>query len=1214
MPLKRSIFIVFALLCVVGLLIYNFGFTDILVGIYSFSSFSFVYFLAKFLFPTLFSKITQKLRQFLGIKSKRAKKLVPEYTFDKKQFVLNNLKDQVYKLCEAPLRIIEETEVKYIRKLHWKYHKATGEIIKLSGALSEVVPAMAKFGPKSFVVYGKPGVGKTSAIYEYLKTSLESLDNTAEKEEKDLVPVYFSLSSWKKNQSIKEWLIQEFKRIYHVDKIPAEYFLSKHKVFPFLDGLDQMGNDYREKCFFQIYQYTRHNPLGITSRPDAFKESIAFLKKKKINTQNIFNVFELRPLSLVQVRDITKQLPTKDTFQELFDKSPRLKSLARYPMVLQIICIIIEDLDAKDIASFEQEDDRSIFNKLWKKYDAHIFKTDQYLNYDQHPYTPKKMRNWLKNMAHQDDAFFIEELQPLFLSTKLMRLNYYLLSRILGAFLLSVAAGFFMSDPFDFWGAALISAFTIVSVIWLSRSYKRKKGKEIFTNLDAALRYKKNTSLGNSLGAVFLFLIPLIISLGAYFGFSTPRSPEFAGELQLNGLFSITEAIVGLLIAILMGLFFGIRSRWQKVDIDIRSVERIRRDWRNFFKYGILGGLSLGLFLIPLLYIFKRMTGNSIFNIWLQEKLYIENSYLFAFCAGAGLGFFLIGLTGYLNDNDTLLAKSKKKAQKSRPNFGIRKSFKNALKSGFLSIIVMTLLFGTVIGGLEGEITSTIKAVKVGIAFGILGFVWFGGLDVLSHYVLRALVFLDNSGPLNYTRFLEEAAHLRFIKAVGSGYEFTHPTLKDYFAQEDFGTLKRKSLKKWVVPLFCFIVSIPLAYSIFQRFYNDPHWSDPHGFEINLQTPYLRKVSGKPQMLVAQNIESGALRQLQFNAQGRIRTGTFVGYVSAGGTEAAFLGMGIGNTYDYPELYPVNHGALAISKKGTPKWHDFPEEDVYGLFETQRKLLLNISNSDTLVLKINDREWQNNTGKFLVKVMDVPKTRKKMHIISHRGAAGLAPENSLEAIQKGLALGADKIEIDIHQTQDGTLVLMHDKKVNRTTNGKGFIKNQDFNTLRSLELKTSQGNTDLPLRIPSLKEVLELVRPYEETKLLIEVKNSRSYPGLAKNLVDLIKAYNLTNRVEILSFDQKFIQEFKKTYPEFYTGIFVFGPLDYNTIKGIDAIGVYYHSLLLFPSFQKKLREKGYQIYAWNVNSQRSMQRLLDQEIDAIITDYPDVLKTAMGR
>ena len=191
MPGKRSILIVFTLLGIVGLLIYTFGLTDIVIGIYSFFSLPLVYFLAKFLFPSFFSRITQKLRHFLGIKRNRDRKLTPDYTFNKKQFVLKNLKDQVYKLCEAPLRIIDETEIKYIRKLHWKYYKSTGEVIKLNGALSEVVPAMAKFGPKSFVVIGKPGVGKTSAIYEYLKTALESLGNTSKEEEKDLVASLF---------------------------------------------------------------------------------------------------------------------------------------------------------------------------------------------------------------------------------------------------------------------------------------------------------------------------------------------------------------------------------------------------------------------------------------------------------------------------------------------------------------------------------------------------------------------------------------------------------------------------------------------------------------------------------------------------------------------------------------------------------------------------------------------------------------------------------------------------------------------------------------------------------------------------------------------------------------------------------------------------------------------------------------------------------------
>lgn len=1209
-PLKRSILFLLVLLLLVAGSVYFFGPPENLLSFYGVSGISIFLFLLRLFFPDELRLMMQKIRRLLGVKRRGAQKIIPEYNFDKKKYLLQNLKEQVYKRCKVHLNLINETEVKYITELNWRLHTHTSKDEKKQGSLLEVLRHTQKFSSKSFAVIGDAGVGKTSAIYNYLLQMLEAEETV--KEEEQPIPVYFSLSSLRRNQPFKEWLLQEFKRIYHLDKIPASHFLSKHKVFPFLDGLDQMSQDYRDKCFEDIYDYSRHNPIAITSRPQAFKDSIQHLKAKKMDASQIFDVYELRPLSSYQIKKITSALATKETFRDIFDKSPRLKSFVRFPMALQIVCVIIKDLTIADLNSLENGDDVEIFHKLWQKYDAYVFKTERDISAKSPSYSPTQLRHWLKNMALQGDSFFIEEMQPMFLSSKAMRLNYYFLSRLPAAFLLSIAAGFFLADPLDFWDAAVLTGLSVVGVIWLSRTYERKYGKKVFTNLYAALRHKKNTTLTTSLMNILLFLFPLILVLGVYYGFTTPRSPDIPGEMRFNNLFSSTEAIVGILIAILMAMFFGIRYRWQKIDIDIRSVERIRRDWRNFLIYGFLGGTALGLFLIPAVFLFRKLAGDSTFNIWLQEKLYIDNVYLFAFMVGSILGFFLAGLTGYLHDNDTLLDKTTKKKHKYRPNYGMRKSFVNALKSGVLCTIIMASLFGLVIGGMEGEITSVIKAVKAGIAFGILGFLWFGGLDVLSHYCLRIVIFLDNSGPLNYLRFLEEASQLRFVKPVGSGYEFMHPTLKDYFATGSFNTLKKSWLKRRMVPGICFLVLIPIIYTVTQRFTNDFHWQDAHGFELETSLPFLRPIPGSPNELLVSGLPDQHTKYLELTTHGRIRVGTFLGYMAAGGTEAGFLGMGVGNTFDYPDMQEVNHGALVLRKKGSTPWVPFPEEDVYGVGNNSRSVWVNVQNNDTLEFKINDREWQNNTGIFYVSIDTIPKTSNTMQIISHRGAAGLAPENTLEGIQKALELRVEKIEIDIHQTRDNQLVVMHDQKVDRTTNGKGKIQDLDLRTLKALEIKSDMAKTGEPLRIPDLDSVLKLISA-SNTKLLIEIKYPESYPGLAANLVQLVKKHRLTDQVEVFSFDKKFIRNFKKNYPDFYTGIFVFGPLDYKDVSGIDAVGVYYHSLIWFPSFKDRLKAKQLDVFVWNINSQRSMQRLIKLGVDGIITDRPELLKATLG-
>jgi glycerophosphoryl diester phosphodiesterase len=118
-------------------------------------------------------------------------------------------------------------------------------------------------------------------------------------------------------------------------------------------------------------------------------------------------------------------------------------------------------------------------------------------------------------------------------------------------------------------------------------------------------------------------------------------------------------------------------------------------------------------------------------------------------------------------------------------------------------------------------------------------------------------------------------------------------------------------------------------------------------------------------------------------------------------------------------------------------------------------------------------------------------------IIGHRGAAGLAPENTLASIEKALSLGVDRIEIDIHQTKDNVLVVIHDETLERTTNGKGKIKDLTYREI----LKYSAGAKFSPAceneKVPTLAEVLDLIDG--KSQLLIELKKATAItPELLK--------------------------------------------------------------------------------------------------------------------
>ena len=149
-------------------------------------------------------------------------------------------------------------------------------------------------------------------------------------------------------------------------------------------------------------------------------------------------------------------------------------------------------------------------------------------------------------------------------------------------------------------------------------------------------------------------------------------------------------------------------------------------------------------------------------------------------------------------------------------------------------------------------------------------------------------------------------------------------------------------------------------------------------------------------------------------------------------------------------------------------------------------------------------------------------------IIAHRGASGLAPENTLAAIKKAIELKADLIEIDVHQTKDSIIVVIHDKKINRTTSGKGRVKDLFYKEIRRYDAGKWFDPKFEGERVPTLEEVLRLV--HGQTKLLIEIKGDDNfYPNIEKHVYEILKTYNAQNWCEIHSFYDQVLYNFFKS-------------------------------------------------------------------------------------
>ena len=216
-------------------------------------------------------------------------------------------------------------------------------------------------------------------------------------------------------------------------------------------------------------------------------------------------------------------------------------------------------------------------------------------------------------------------------------------------------------------------------------------------------------------------------------------------------------------------------------------------------------------------------------------------------------------------------------------------------------------------------------------------------------------------------------------------------------------------------------------------------------------------------------------------------------------------------------------------------------------------------------------------------------------IIGHRGAAGLAPENTMLAYRTALHLGAPMIELDIHETLDGHLICIHDTTVDRTTNGSGMVSEMTLREIRALDAGLGE-------RIPLLGEVLDLARG--SMRVNIELKTL----GVEKRLLDLVANRNMLDGILVSSFYHGSILSIKELSPRIPTGALISEPQDglvsYVVDLGANAVNPL-HSLVTHELVEEAHRES-LEIYPWTVNDRPRMFELFRCDVDGIITDYPD--------
>jgi glycerophosphoryl diester phosphodiesterase len=250
-------------------------------------------------------------------------------------------------------------------------------------------------------------------------------------------------------------------------------------------------------------------------------------------------------------------------------------------------------------------------------------------------------------------------------------------------------------------------------------------------------------------------------------------------------------------------------------------------------------------------------------------------------------------------------------------------------------------------------------------------------------------------------------------------------------------------------------------------------------------------------------------------------------------------------------------------------------------------------------------------------------------VFAHRGGGGLYPENTLEAFKYSAAMGVDVLELDVHSTSDGALVVMHDSQVDRTTNGSGRVAAMTLAELKKLDAGfhfTPDDGKTFPFRgkgvtIPTLQEIFDAL-----PAKTFNIEPKQVEPSVTKPLCEILRTRKMTDKVIVGSFRQTAIDEFRAACAEVATAATPAEVRDFLALYKV-GLGASYSPPMQVLQIPERLgslqivsedfigtaRRLNLKVHVWTINDPVDMQRLIEMKVDGIMTDYPDRLLKLLG-
>lgn len=234
----------------------------------------------------------------------------------------------------------------------------------------------------------------------------------------------------------------------------------------------------------------------------------------------------------------------------------------------------------------------------------------------------------------------------------------------------------------------------------------------------------------------------------------------------------------------------------------------------------------------------------------------------------------------------------------------------------------------------------------------------------------------------------------------------------------------------------------------------------------------------------------------------------------------------------------------------------------------------------------------------------------RTYIYAHRGASGYAPENTLDAFALAIEQGADGVELDVRFTKDKQVVVIHDRTIDRTSNGQGAVADYTYEELLAFDFGCKFYGERRGVKLPLLEDVFKLMAPAGMT-VNVEIKDSD--PAICAECHKLASKCGMTDKVIYSCFDHLQLSEMLKAAPDaFVAPLYSKGMVkvwDYCKNMGASASHPDKAQIRLDPDYVSECHRLGIRVHPWTVNKEEDMLFLINSGCDAIITNYPDLAK-----